>query len=171
MINRKLLTINRSDPVPPPIELSLWGWGSNTYFQLGDGTTVAKSSPVQVGSLTNWAEMAGNHYTSAAIRTDGTLWTCGENHPDGRLGLGDVTWRSSPVQVGSLTDWSKLSCGFHYMSVIKTDGTLWTWGESDGGTLGLGDIVRRSSPCQVGALTDWDKVTSNNTFVLAIQSE
>ena len=40
---------------------TLWGWGLNTNGKLGDGTTVGKSSPVQIGQLTNWKQVSGQH--------------------------------------------------------------------------------------------------------------
>ena len=49
-------------------ELSVWAWGYNLYGQLGDGTTTHKSSPIQVGSLTNWAAIAGGNYHTIALK-------------------------------------------------------------------------------------------------------
>ena len=46
----------------------LWTWGNNAHGQLGDGTIVSKSSPIQVGNLTNWKSVAGGDYHNAAIR-------------------------------------------------------------------------------------------------------
>ena len=45
----------------------LWTFGNNTNGQLGDGTTTRKSSPVQVGSLTNWKQVAAGWYHTAAV--------------------------------------------------------------------------------------------------------
>ena len=60
---------------------TLWAWGSGTNGSLGLNNTTDYSSPKQVGSLTNWASVAagqkGDH-SSAAIKTDGTLWTWGK---------------------------------------------------------------------------------------------
>ena len=48
--------------------------------------------------------------SNIATKTDGTLWSWGQNSY-GRLGLGDTTSRSSPVQVGTLTNWSSIAGG------------------------------------------------------------
>jgi alpha-tubulin suppressor-like RCC1 family protein len=77
---------------------------------------------------------------------------------DGLLGLGDTTYRSSPVQVGSLTNWKQVSGGTGSTNCIKTDGTLWSWGTGSFGVLGLGDSIPRSSPVQVGSLTNWKQL-------------
>lgn len=135
---------------------TLWAWGGDPFNQgpLGLDDTTNRSSPVQVGALTNWAQVSGGEFHSVAIKTDGTLWSWGGNG-QGQLGLGDTTNRSSPVQVGALTNWDKVVTGSLHTVAIKTDGTMWTWGYNTGGALGLGDTTNRSSPVQVGALTTW----------------
>ena len=46
----------------------LWSWGYNNYGQLGQGNTTSYSSPVQVGSLTNWNLVAGGVYHTLATQ-------------------------------------------------------------------------------------------------------
>lgn len=135
---------------------SLWTWGDNRDGQLGQGDTTSDwNTPTQVGSLTDWQNtMQGSAYYIATVKPDGTLWTWGDNSK-GQLGLGDLTDRTSPVQVGSLTDWSEVTtCGSHTLA-IKTDGTLWGWGRNHVGQLGDGSATERSSPVQIGSLTNW----------------
>jgi alpha-tubulin suppressor-like RCC1 family protein len=55
------------------------------------------------------------------------------------------------------------------VGAIKTDGTLWAWGDNDNGALGLGDEVHRSSPVQVGNLTDWYDIMGGHTFMVALK--
>ena len=103
----------------------------------------------------------------------GALWTWGTGS-NGRLGLGTGTSYSSPVQVGALTDWSKIdSCGNGNVAV-KNDGTLWTWGYNYYGTLGLGGAGSISSPSQIGSNTNWVKAvrgsSSSTGHSLAITS-
>ena len=140
---------------------TLWAWGRNNLGQLGIGNTTNYSSPMQVGALTAWSSLGGqeSENSSAAIKTDGTLWTWGDNG-SGQLGqtLSTAINRSSPVQVGALTNWSKViggGGGAGYMSSVKTDGSLWTWGSNDYGQLGIGNTTYYSSPKQVGALYTW----------------
>jgi len=149
---------------------TLWSWGGNSFGQLGIGTTASRSSPVQVGALTNWYEIsAGSGGYSFAVKTDGTLWSWG-NNDNGALGLGDIARRSSPVQVGALTNWSQISGGETHAASIKTDGTLWSWGANNFGQLGIGNTSNYSSPKQVGSVTTWTKVSSSNGFTLAIRA-
>jgi alpha-tubulin suppressor-like RCC1 family protein len=152
----------------------MYTWGDDSQFNhgaQGDGTSGnIYHFPVQVGALTDWSVISGTRIGAiGAIKTGGTLWTWGAN-TNGALGLGDTTNRSSPVQVGALTTWSKISCNNH-MLAIKTDGTLWAWGLNNKGQLGLGDVTARSSPVQVGALTDWAQVAAGSDFSLAVKTD
>jgi alpha-tubulin suppressor-like RCC1 family protein len=143
---------------------TLWSWGGNYRGQLGisaigftAGSAGYYSSPVQVGSLTNWKQVAGGQSHSACIKTDGTLWTFGAGD-SGQLGNGTLISYSSPVQVGSLTNWKQLTAGYSNCAAIKTDGTLWNWGDNSQGQLGQSNITNRSSPVQVGTMTNWKQV-------------
>jgi len=135
---------------------TLWAWGYNGFGGLGLGDITHRSSPVQVGSRTDWKYVASG-YISLAVKTDGTLWSWGRNDLYGCLGLGDLTHRSSPCQVGSGTDWKvvNVSSSTGHSLALKNDGTLWSWGYNGFGTLGLGDRTDRSSPCQIGSGTNW----------------
>jgi len=155
---------------------ALWAWGDNTGGQLGLGNTTAYSSPKQVGALTTWASIAANVATSAqmavlAVKTDGTLWAWGNNATYGQLGLGNKTSYSSPKQVGALTNWASVAEGSRISAAIKTDGTLWTWGNGYRGGLGLGNQTDYSSPKQVGALTNWSKVSAGQNFMTAVKTD
>lgn len=157
---------------------TLWSWGQNNYGQLGLGNTTDYSSPKQVGALTSWAQVSTSGYGStqpmtAAIKTDGTLWTWGRNFYGG-LGLGNTTNYSSPKQVGALTNWSNVQTGGNWALAIKTNGTLWGWGGNGFGQLGLNNITNYSSPKQVGALTNWASISIplwNATYILAIKTD
>ena len=154
---------------------TLWAWGQGGYGSLGNGNTTSRSSPVQVGALTTWAEVSIGFGNVLAVKTDGTLWSWGFG-VEGGLGQGNTTNRSSPVQVGTLTNWSKIAGSgsrytgymsyiYGFFSSIKTDGTLWSWGHNPYGQLGLGNTTNRSSPVQVGALTDWSKLSITSHLV------
>jgi alpha-tubulin suppressor-like RCC1 family protein len=150
---------------------TLWTWGNNPYGKLGIGLVYnSRSSPVQVGALTNWAQVSAGGRFCAAVKEDGTLWAWGGN-TDGSLGTGNRTNYSSPVQVGGLTNWSLISTEFSTCAAIKTDGTLWTWGGNLLGQQGHGDKIRRSSPTQVGALTNWSTVSALAYFCSAVKTD
>tara|TARA_R110000737_G_C14530349_1_gene477081 strand:+ start:22 stop:1167 length:1146 start_codon:yes stop_codon:yes gene_type:complete len=134
---------------------TLWSWGWNGLGGLGHNNLIDRSSPVQVGALTNWSNAAmAQNGNLIAVKTDGTLWVCGQNNY-GQLGLNNTVLRSSPVQVGALTTWLKGAASYGIAGAVKTDGTIWTWGQNTAGKLGQGDVINKSSPVQVGAETGW----------------
>ena len=149
---------------------ALFAWGSNPNGRLGLGisTSVDVSSPVQVGSLTDWSRVLalGNKGGTSGIKTDGTIWAWGANNL-GQLGQGNVIYRSSPVQVGSLTNWESSTTGYGNTLAVKTDGTLWAWGWNAHGQLGQGDTVTTSSPVQIGGLTTWHSGSTRGEHLLA----
>lgn len=151
----------------------LYSWGTNLFGQLGLNDTIDYSSPVQVGSLTNWSIVAKGPWGlfNLAIKTNGSLWAIGGYNGSGQLALGDTTERSSPIQIGSLTTWAKVSKGNDYAAAIKTDGTLWTWGGNASGQLGLGNTTNYSSPVQVGSLTNWKDVICTERSTYAIKTD
>jgi alpha-tubulin suppressor-like RCC1 family protein len=137
---------------------TLWTWGRNNYGQLGLGNTTNISSPQQVGALTNWLAVAGGYYHAVATKTDGTLWAWGRNNNQGQVGDGTSLSRSSPVQIGALTNWLAVSAANYHSLASKTDGTLWAWGNGSYSALGQGNTLSTSSPVQIGALTNWSAI-------------
>ena len=90
---------------------------------------------------------------------------------DGMLGLNNTANYSSPTQVGSANvTWSKLVHKGAAVIAIKTNGTLWGWGDNTGGGLGLNNLTNYSSPKQVGALTNWASITGSQQVSIAIKT-
>jgi len=99
-----------------------------------------------------------------APQNGGTLWTWGYNN-DGQLGHGDKVNRWSPTQVGTSSNWARVSGGYATSAAVKTDGTLWTWGYNSFGELCDGSgYPGRLAPLQVGTATDWVSVTTSGQF-------
>ena len=121
---------------------SLWRWGYNEFGQLGfaggNQPGVIKYQTVPVKVLDDVAAVScGYGYCTAAIKTDGSLWTWGLGI---ELGDGSTsrTYRTYPAKI--LDDVAAVSCDTH-VAAIKTDGSLWTWGHNSGGALGNGEEI------------------------------
>lgn len=146
---------------------TLWGWGQGAYGTIGRGTETNYSSPVQVGTDTNWRSLASGFAsrTLHMTKTDGTLWFTGHN----QQGIGTYfTNKSSPVQIGALTTWStQISQSFYNIMGITTDGKLWSWGRGQQGVLGLNSTSDASSPTQMGSTTDWTSCAVHQTLGMA----
>lgn len=154
---------------------SMWLWGYNYSGELGKNTSYGGgqpyqfSSPIQIGSSTDWYQVACGYDSSGALKTNGTLWMWGKNANAGNIGDNTTVDRSSPVQIGSSTDWSKLYVGRNSTTGIKTNGTLWGWGRNNYGHF-LGEPwpvgENRSSPIQLGSDT-WTTVVNGSSGIFA----
>ena len=155
---------------------TLWAWGHNYAGQLGDNTTTTqKSTPVTTfAGGTNWKQVACGQGFAAAIKTDGTLWTWG-NNSSGKLGHNTIINRSTPVTTfAGGTNWKQVACAFGaFAAAIKTDGTLWTWGNNANyGALGNNDIITRSTPVTTFAGgTNWKQVSCGAVHAAAIKTD
>lgn len=152
---------------------ALYAWGYNNVGQLGQNNTVNQSSPIQVGALTNWSKVfvGSNGQAILSVKTDGTLWGWGRNN-QGNLGLtSPLTYLSSPVQIGTDTNWSTCASGDSFSIFIRTTGTMWSAGENSLGKLGLNlALVYRSSPVQIGGDTNWSVVACGANHAIAIKT-
>jgi alpha-tubulin suppressor-like RCC1 family protein len=154
---------------------TLWIWGNGSNGQLGNAVTINVSTPVTTfAGGNNWKQVSssGSFYT-AAIKTDGTLWTWGAGS-NGLLGNADTTDRSTPVTTfAGGNNWKQVSTGDFHTAAIKTDGTLWTWGYASSARLGTNDTTpNRSTPVTTFAGgSNWKQVSAGGAFVAAIKTD
>ena len=149
---------------------TLWGWGLNSSNQLGDGTTVQRNAPVQIGIASNWQAVAAGGSSSIGLKSDGTLWAWGVN-TNGQLGDGTTSQRSTPVQIGTDNHWALVAAGNSHTVAVKTDGTLWAWGLNSSGQLGDGTTTQRLGPVQIGTDTHWQAIATGNAYTVAVKTD
>jgi alpha-tubulin suppressor-like RCC1 family protein len=129
------------------------GSGDNTSYQLVDGTSTSRKTPVTVSGLTGITSVGAGIAHSLFVKNDGTVWACGYND-HGQLGDGTTTDRSIPVQVIGLTGIVAATGGYGHSLFLKNDGTVWTCGYNNAGQLGIGSITSdKLTPVQVPGLT------------------
>jgi alpha-tubulin suppressor-like RCC1 family protein len=148
-------------------------WGSNTCGQLGNNTTTNRSSPVrEIFSSLNWCQIAGGGCHTAGIKQDGTLWTWG-NNVCGQLGDCSVGPRLSPVrEITSSSTWCRVSAGGGHTAALKTDGTLWSWGDNGFGQLGIGVGGAQSAPVrEATASTTWCQVAAGFRHTAGVKTD
>jgi alpha-tubulin suppressor-like RCC1 family protein len=97
---------------------SMWSWGSNSYGQLGDGTKVHKSSPIQIYGHTDWTKVEAGSTHVLAIKNNYLLYTWG-NNAFGQLGDGTTTHSSRPLAIYySPFDWISISAGYKHSVAV-----------------------------------------------------
>ena len=151
---------------------TLWTWGNNNYYQLGDGTSILRSTPIQtLNGGSNWKQVACGRFHTAAVKTNGTLWTWG-NNDEGQIGDNtSLNQRFTPTQTfNGGTNWKQVACGRYYTTAVKTDGTLWSWGNNGNGQLGDNTAGNtRVTPVQeYYGQTDWKQVSGGYYHTAAV---
>ena len=160
-------------------EGTLWTWGSGSFGRLGNAQGSNRSTPVTTfAGGTNWKQVSSGGYHTAAIKTDGTLWTWGYGY-SGQLGT--YLFPTNPIRVTPITtfaggtNWKQVSAGYQHTAAIKTDGTLWTWGY--GGNGRLGTYIIPTNPNRVTPITtfaggtNWKQVSCGGYFTAAIKTD
>jgi alpha-tubulin suppressor-like RCC1 family protein/subtilisin family serine protease len=157
---------------------TVWAWGVNGNGQLGDGTTTNRSTPVQVPGLTNVKLVAAGLNHSLALKRDGTVWAWG-NNDDGQLGDGTQTQRLAPVQVSGLSNIVAIDAAGDnvyaergsFSVALRSDGTVWAWGNNASGQLSDGTLVDRSTPVQIPGLLGVKDVAAGWAHVIALKTD
>ena len=149
---------------------SLWAWGNNNYGQLGNGSFLNSSVPVQIGTDTTWVKVLAGALHSLALKSDGTLWAWG-NNAFGQLGIGTLINANTPVQVGTANNWTDFSTYESHNLATRSDGTLWAWGKNNFYQLGLGNNQNRTSPVQVGSGNQWHSPSVGYQYSFALQQD
>ena len=152
---------------------SLWAWGANPGL-IGDNLTQPRLTPIRIGADNDWIAAGFGLNHGAGLRRDGTLWTWGDNR-FGALGrslpTGATNQSFAPGQVGSETNWKALTVGALHNVAIKTDGTLWTWGDSSLGPVAMNNPSNNSLPVPVGTESNWVAVATGHYHSLALKSD
>lgn len=158
---------------------TVWSWGSGAIFAThGDGTTygITYSSPVQeMCSSTDWCFLDRESSHTAAIKSDGSLWSWGINSIGQQL-IGFCqfgTGSCSPIQEYTSSSWSKVKIGNGNVTVygIKSDSSLWVGGSNFCGKAGTNSITCYSSPVQEISSSSWVDVDASVSHAIAIKTD
>ena len=156
---------------------SIWMWGRNQFYQLGNGNTNTSLNPIQLPS-TNFSNAAGAYiwrkiscgynYCFAISNID-QLWCWGDNQY-GQLGSGSFTNILRPSLVSNLDKWNSISCGKSNTVGIKIDRSLHATGDNTYGQLGTGNLTNTTSFIRVGTDNDWKQVSCGENHTIAIKT-
>lgn len=115
---------------------AVYSWGKNSMGQLGLGYTSDKvEAPKKISGLSNVVSVGVGHDHAMAVKSDGTLWTWGNNSKN-QLGrtLGAT---NRPGQVMGITNAKEVVGGYEYTTVVDNNNRVWTFGSNEYGALGV----------------------------------
>ena len=131
---------------------TLWCWGgAGSTMGLGSGVSQT-SAPMQVGAST-WSSVGAGAWTACGIKVaDASLWCWGDGWA-GNLGsgvTGDEADSSEPTApVTGAAAWAAVARGRDHACAVRTDASVWCWGENAQNQIGGGgDDNVYSTPVQ-----------------------
>jgi alpha-tubulin suppressor-like RCC1 family protein len=140
---------------------TVWAKGNNWFGQLGNGTSTASSTLIQVPGLAGVVQVSAGSFHSLALRSDGTVWEWG------LWGPGDYL---TPTEVPGLTGVTKIAGGDGFSLALRSDGTVWAWGNNYYGDLGNGTTAASSVPVQVTGLSQVTSIAAGTNSALALRT-
>ena len=152
---------------------SLWSWGWNEKGQGGNGVSERTATPTLADGNRVWKKVVGGKAYGFFLAEDGSLWAAGTAE-SGVQGTNDGVDHKVLTRIGTDNDWADMACSrfWGYSAfAIKTNGTLWAWGENSAGRLGIGNTQAQTLPVQVGTDTDWKQVAAGVSSVLALKAD
>ena len=130
--------------------------------------------PVQVSGLGKVTAISAGLRYSLALQTDGRVWAWGsrsDSNKWGQLGNGTTTNNSVPAQVSNLSGVIAIAAGSYHALALKSDGTVWAWGDNESGELGNGTTDSSYVPVQVSGLKDVVAIAAGEAHSLALKKD
>jgi alpha-tubulin suppressor-like RCC1 family protein len=160
--------------------LYIWGkysgWGSTGSNYITPikifGADITSPSTLPSGTTYDdwkWKAMSFGYSHAAAIRSDGTLWSIGDNTRNA-LGLNSSSpsYSNTFRQIVTKGIWKQVDCANHWSAAIRSDGTLWNWGNNFDGQLSRGFTSTSSNIGKIDGY--WTKVSCQIWSLNAIKT-
>lgn len=113
------------------------------------------------------------YYHILVLKANGEVWAWGRN-TKGALGDNTITDKSSPASVVGGHSFIQVSGGLHtygFSFGLKSDGSLWAWGENTQGNLGDNTGIHRSSPVSVVGNHSFTRVSAGRYHTAALKAD
>jgi alpha-tubulin suppressor-like RCC1 family protein len=138
--------------------------GSLACWGLDRITSTVRGVPVAVDTNTDWTAVAAGSVNCGLRNTSGGNLYCWGRGLYGDLGLGPTVNQATPARVGTDT-WQKVSMGYENGCAIRTDGTLWCWGNN----IQISDLQYGTAPMEVDTHTDWTDISASIDTIAGVR--
>jgi alpha-tubulin suppressor-like RCC1 family protein len=149
---------------------TVWCWGNNTNYRLGDGTITNSSVPVQVKGLTAPATSVGVGNEHACALLDNGRVQCWGRAPNTQAGWGSV-FLSQATAVPGITDATILAVGEYHACVLLAAGGVKCWGYGAEGAMGTGSTNNQIDPGDVTGLSNVVDLTAGGRTTCAVLAD
>lgn len=180
-----LYHINGPSPALPtdPVNKNIVVWGGNNYAQLSTGNTDLVANPLIITDpaiSTNVPEEEIFHFEkvttsdkfSIFLKRDGSLWASGTNtYGEILQNPLSATNMNTLTKISGTDIWIDIEAGKDFVVAIKSDGTLWAWGNNDKGQLGDEALTTASwQPVQeANHFNDWELVKAGDHYAVGVR--
>lgn len=152
---------------------TVWSWGGTYKGELGIGTSdvTIMTTPVQIDTLDHVIAIEAGDYHALALKSDGTVWSWGDNSY-GQLGGGtDSSSNPTPNMVPGISNIVSIAAGGYHNLAVQSDGTVWAFGQNWSGQLGDGTESNRYSPVKISSFSGVVAVAGGLFHSLALKSD
>ena len=182
---------------------TVWSWGNNNDGQLGNNTTTPSSVPIQVPGLNDIVKIVAGAFHNVAIESDSTAWIWGDNQLNqinstgtdklfpipGGINIIDIAVgnnytavldNDSLIKINSnvatgiqLSNVTSLGSGSRHFFMIKSDNTIWAWGDNQYGQLGDNTTIDQTANAavQVSGLNNVISITGGQRHSMALKDD
>jgi hypothetical protein len=145
---------------------AVWVW----HDRFSSGSDFERNYPRRISELSSISSVSAGERHVLALRSDGTIWTWGENAL-GQLGDGTYTTRAVPAAVPGVSSIVSAKAGGLHTLALQQDGSLLAWGDNSYGQLGTGDTVGSATPKPVIGLQDVRKIAAGYQRSVALKND
>ncbi|MBM2615450.1 hypothetical protein JIG36_07710 [Actinoplanes sp. LDG1-06] len=152
---------------------ALYCFGQQNAGRLGagDNTNHFLPTPVTTSAGTAFRQVTVGSYHGCAVGTDTTLW-CWGSATYGQTGQGDNTQRNSPVQImNPATGWTGVSAGSLFTCGVRSDTTMYCWGQNAFSQIGLGASSTPVTTPTAVTTTGWVQVSAGFQHACALRTD
>lgn len=150
---------------------TVWAWGANNQGQLGNGSSSEELRPIRIPDFSPVAVIDADGSYSLAIKSDGTAWAWGDNG-NGQLGNNTIMDRYLPTQIPGLSGMTTISASYMgHTLALKSDGSVYAWGNNGRGQLGDGSTLEKHSPNIIAGLSGIIAIGAGSEHSLALKQD